>query len=162
LGRSQQRLRAQHRRTVRPHDRLHRGRLSGPLLDRVDIVVEVPPVDVAALSRFSAGELSETVRARVVAARELQRARFGPAGPSCNARMTPRDLEHHVELTLAIQRILERAMATLSLSPRGFDRIRRVARTLADLEGEDVIEERHVAEAVQYKRGSAGVGIVGT
>jgi len=115
--------------------RRYLAKLSGPLIDRFDIVVEVPPVDLASLSSPARGEPSSVVRARVVAARERQRERFGENGPSCNAR-----------------RVLLNACERMGLSARGFDRVRRVARTLADLESVADIEPNHVAEAVQYRR----------
>jgi magnesium chelatase family protein len=138
--------------------RRYRSKLSGPLLDRFDLVVEVPPVDLAALARASAGEPSRDVRDRVVAARARQRARFGTTGPSCNARMGSRELEAHAALGPGPTKLLERALAALQLSARGYDRIRRVASTLADLDGVEILQERHVAEAVQYRRAGAALG----
>jgi magnesium chelatase family protein len=132
--------------------RRYLAKLSGPLIDRFDIVVEVPPVDLASLSSPARGEPSSVVRARVVAARERQRERFGENGPSCNARMSPSDLDRSAPLAPAARRVLLDACERLGLSARGFDRVRRVARTLADLEGGDAIAPPHVAEAVQYRR----------
>ncbi len=132
--------------------RRYLGKLSGPLIDRFDIVVEVPPVELAALSSPARGETSSSVRARVVAARERQRERFGEAGPTCNARMGPSDLDRFSPLAPVARQVLLAACERMGLSARGFDRVRRVARTLADLEGVDAIEPRHVAEAVQYRR----------
>jgi magnesium chelatase family protein len=124
-------------------------------------VVEVPPVEIATLSQSSSGEVSADVRRRVIEARGRQSERFGRSGPSCNARMSSRDLEIHAPLGPGPAKLLARALATLSLSARGFDRIRRVARTLADLESVQIVQERPVAEAVQYKKESAAVGIAG-
>jgi magnesium chelatase family protein len=87
----------------------------------------------------------------VCAARERQRVRFGTGGPSSNARMGSRDLARFAPLSASCLRLLEGASRRLGLSARGFDRVRRVARTLADFEGSDAIGERHVAEAVQYR-----------
>jgi magnesium chelatase family protein len=127
-------------------------KLSGPLIDRFDIVVEVPPVDLAALSSPARGEASSSVRSRVVAARDWQRERFGDRGPTCNARMGPGDLDRFAPLASASRRVLLEACERMGLSARGFDRVRRVARTLADLEEVEAIGPHHVAEAVQYRR----------
>ena len=129
----------------------YRSKLSGPLLDRFDLVVEVPPVDLADMTRGVAGEGSEVVRERVCAARALQLARFGGEGPSSNARMGARDLARFAPLSASCLLLLENASRRLGLSARGFDRVRRVARTLADLDASGAIEEGHVAEAVQYR-----------
>lgn len=137
--------------------RRYRARLSGPLLDRFDLVVDVPPVDLASLTGSPRGEGSTEVRRRVVAARERQRERFGPDGPPSNARMSSRDLDRFAPLPAAPRRLLAAASARLGLSARGFDRIRRVALTLADLDGDGAIAERHVAEAIAYRRGGADV-----
>ncbi len=126
-------------------------RVSGPLLDRFDLVVDVPPVDLRALVEAAPGECSEDVRRRVVQARERQRARFGPRGPSCNAQMGPADLARHAQLGPAPLRLLRSACERLGVSARSFDRIRRVARSLADLDGAEVVEPPHIAEAVQYR-----------
>ena len=130
-------------------------KLSGPLLDRFDLVVEVPPVDLADLVNRAPGEPSAPVRERVLAARERQHARFKTGitgGPACNAQMGPADLDRFAPLSLNCRRVLEKACRSLGFSARGFDRVRRVARTLADLEGSETIEERRMAEAVQYRR----------
>ena len=126
-------------------------KLSGPLLDRFDLVVEVPPVELAEMTRVAAGESSAWVRERVRAAREHQLARFGKDGPACNARMGSRDLGRFAPLSPICLRLLDGASRKLGLSARGFDRVRRVARTLADLDGSDRIGEGHVAEAVHYR-----------
>jgi magnesium chelatase family protein len=131
--------------------RRYGSKLSGPLLDRFDLVVEVPPVDLKSLAQASAGESSEAVRKRVVAARRRQRARFGPRGPSCNTRMESADLERHAAIDQSGRRLLLAACDRLGLSARGFDRVRRVARTLADVDGAGSIAACHVAEALQYR-----------
>lgn len=115
-------------------------------------MVEVPPVDLAALTSPARGAASSSVGARVVAACDRQRERFGESGPTCNARMGPSDLDRFAPLKPSARRVLLDACERIGLSARGFDRVRRVARTLADLEDADAIEPRHVAEAVQYRR----------
>lgn len=137
--------------------RRYLSRLSGPLLDRFDVVVDVPPVDLHALTDAPTGESSAAVCERVDAARARQRRRFGSTGPSCNARMGPAELERFASLGAEQKRLLFRACELLRLSARGFDRVRRVARTLADLEGCDALDTGHVAEALQYRQ-SATLG----
>jgi len=131
--------------------RRYRGRLSGPLLDRFDLVAEVPAVDLRSLAGPARGEPSTAVRRRVVEARKLQQERFARRGVSCNAQMGPQELELYCSLAPAARRILHTACNRLGLSARGYDRVRRVARTLADLESIDSIGSEHVAEALQYR-----------
>lgn len=129
----------------------YRTKLSGPLLDRFDLVVELPPVDLREMTGDSAAEPSRAVRRRVREARARQVARFGPEGAESNARMGPSDLDRHAALAPGPRRLLATAAERLGLSARGFDRVRKVARTVADLEGEGPIAERHLAEAIQYR-----------
>ena len=131
------------------------GRLSGPLLDRFDLVIEVPPVDIVALGLAARGETSAVVRRRVELARVRQRDRLGPHGPPSNARMGPLDLDRHATPVSEARRLLEAAAVRLGLTARGFDRVRRVSRTIADLAGAERVEARHVAEALQYRRPGA-------
>jgi magnesium chelatase family protein len=133
--------------------RRYRSKLSGPLLDRFDLAIEVPAVDPNELAGSAQGERSEAVRDRVVAARETQRARFGSQGPACNARMGRLELERHAALDACARRLLVEACRRIGLTARGYDRVRRVARTLADLDGSEHLLDRHVAEAVQYRSG---------
>jgi len=135
--------------------RRYRARLSGPLLDRFDLVVDVPPVELAALGERSTAESSRAVRARVARARERQRERFAPHGPPRNARMRPADLLSFARLDEQGRRLLLAAGDRMGLSARAFDRVRRVARTIADLEAEPEIRGRHVAEALQYRNPSS-------
>jgi len=130
----------------------YRGRLSGPLLDRFDLVVEVPPLELESLVSSGAAESSDHVRVRVVQARDRQRKRFGGRGPSCNARMGPAQLKRFARLEPEGRHLLTVAYEKLGLSARGFDRVRRVALTLADLDGRDRISPVDVAEALQYRR----------
>jgi magnesium chelatase family protein len=129
----------------------YRARLSGPLVDRLDIHVGVPPVEVAALTRASGGESSLNVRARVTQARELQRERAERLGLSArvNSALSSADLERVVELNRDTRRLMELAVDRLGLSARAFVKVLRVARTIADLEGEERVRQPHVAEAIQ-------------
>jgi magnesium chelatase family protein len=131
-------------------------KLSGPLLDRFDLVVDVPAVDLVEMTRGAPGEPSSAVRERVLRARARQVERFGSDGIPCTARMGTGDLGRLAPLSAGCLRLLESASRKLGLSARGFDRVRRVARTLADLEGRDAIDERHVAEAAQHRGWSHG------
>ena len=128
------------------------GRISGPLLDRIDLHVEVPAVKFRAISGEQNGEGSEKIRERVIAARQRQLTRFtGRPGLVCNARMGRRDLKAHCALDEATLELLKRAMADLNLTARGYDRVLKVARTIADLAGAEKIAADHVAEAIQYR-----------
>ncbi len=129
----------------------YRSRLSGPLLDRIDIHIEVPPVVAADLASFAPGESSAVVRARVVAARARQEQRNARFGKTWNAHLAPRDLAEACPLTPAARQQLESAMRRLELSARAHDRILKVSRTLADLVPQDDIDAPQVAEAVAYR-----------
>ena len=127
------------------------SRLSGPLLDRIDLQVEVPALDFDELSRRRPGESSASIRVRVNQARQRQVARFGPEGPSCNARMGQRDLAAWCALDGAGEQLMRTAYDRLALTARSYDRILRVARTIADLDGAEHIAPSHLAEAIQYR-----------
>ena len=128
------------------------GRISGPLLDRIDLHIEVVPVPVGELAADRPAESSAAIRARVVAARAVQAERFrGIGGVHTNAMMNPKMLREHCTLDSASRALLERAMERLSLSARAYDRILKVARTIADLAGEERIAAVHVAEAINYR-----------
>ena len=132
--------------------RRYLGRLSGPLLDRIDICVEVPALDYEELSGAGApAESSADIRARVNAARRIQTARFGPEGPSCNAHMGPQELRRYCRLDEDCQNLIRGAYQRLGLTARSYDRILRVARTIADLDGSEHIQLPHLAEALQYR-----------
>lgn len=126
------------------------NRISGPLLDRIDLHVEVPRVLPAELTSAPAGESSTEIRARVLRARAIEQARLGGAA-SCNAEMTPRQLRWHCRLGEEEKAFLRRAVERLRLSARVYDRVLRLARTIADLEGNEGITAAHLAEAIQYR-----------
>ena len=128
------------------------GRISGPLMDRIDLHVEVTPVTPQELSAAAPGEASAAVRERVVRARAVQEARFGGVeGVHTNSMMNSAMLREYCRLDAASAALLERAMERLSLSARAYDRILKVARTIADLAGRRDIVPADVAEAINYR-----------
>lgn len=126
------------------------NKVSGPLLDRIDIHVEVTPVGFNELSGRGGGDSSEQVRRRVIEARAVQHRRF-QAGVSCNAQMDSKLLKEHCSIDEAGRALLSSAMERLKLSARAYDRILKVARTIADLSGSERIASEHLAEAIQYR-----------
>ena len=129
----------------------YQRRISGPFIDRVDIFVEVPHIEYEKLADNRQGEKSEKVRARVEAARELQRQRFTGKKTKCNSEMSPADVRDYCQLGDSAQSLLKTAMKQLYLSARAFHRILKLSRTIADLEGSQSIKANHLAEAVQYR-----------
>jgi magnesium chelatase family protein len=129
----------------------YRTKLSGPLLDRLDLQVEVPRLAHRELAEPAPAETSESVRARVEAARLLQRERYQQEGVHCNARMRPRHLQKFCKPDATGQALLEKVTDRLGLSARSYTRILKVARTIADLAGSASIETAHLAEAIQYR-----------
>ncbi|MBR5352738.1 MAG: YifB family Mg chelatase-like AAA ATPase [Bacteroidales bacterium] len=128
------------------------NKISGPLLDRIDLHIEVTPVPVSQLNNMQQGESSAVIRERVVAARAIQTARFaGHPGVHCNAQMTSKLTREHCALTDECRSIIETAMNRLGLSARAYDRILRVSRTIADLEGSPAIQPHHLQEAITYR-----------
>ena len=135
-----------------PQVQRYLAKISGPLMDRIDLHVEVTPVPFDELNRKAPGEASADVRARVMAARAVQAERFeGEAGVHCNAQMGSRLVRRHCALDAAGQGLMKMALARLGLSARAYDRILKVARTIADLAGAESIASEHLAEAVQYR-----------
>ena len=126
-------------------------RISGPLLDRIDMHIEVPSVEYEAMRRREKPESSETVRQRVNAAREIQKRRFAGTEVSCNAYMAPSMVGRYCALDEAGDRLMQGAFDRLGLTGRSHDRILRMARTIADLEGAEDISAAHLAEAIQYR-----------
>lgn len=129
----------------------YQHRLSGPLLDRIDIHLDVPRVDYEKLADFRLGEDSRAIRARVGAARERQRARFRGKRMVANAEMGPAEVREFCRTDAAAQNLLRVAMQQLRLSARAYHRVLKLARTIADLAGSDQIGPAHVAEAIQYR-----------
>ena len=129
----------------------YQKRISGPLLDRIDIHVEVPRVDYEKLSSDRLGEPSSAVRARIEAARERQRARFEGTALSCNADMGPAEIRQYCQVDEAGQSLLKAAMQQMHLSARAYHRVLKLARTIADLAGSEHIQTAHIAEAIQYR-----------
>lgn len=128
------------------------NKISGPLLDRIDIQVEIVPVPFEDLSNKKDGEKSSIIRERVVRARKVQQERFkNEHGIYCNAQMNTRLLNKHVVLSDACKEILQRAVTMLKLSARAYDRILKVSRTIADLEGSEIILPKHLSEAITYR-----------
>ena len=128
------------------------GRISGPLLDRIDLHIEVPPVKFQEISAERTGEASAQIRERVIAARRRQHERFkGRPRVGCNARMGSRELKQYCALDETSLRLIQFAMTDLNLSARAYDRILKVARTIADLAGSAALTPDHVSEAIQYR-----------
>jgi magnesium chelatase family protein len=128
----------------------YRGRLSGPLRDRIDVTVDVPAVEVDAVADDVPGESSDEVRARVLAARQVQHQRLG-SDTLTNAELRGKAALGGCRLDGSGRSLLRKAIETFGLSARGYDRVLKVARTVADLSGEAQVEARHVAEALQYR-----------
>jgi magnesium chelatase family protein len=130
----------------------YRSRLSGPLRDRLDLTVEVPAVPPDTLGQATSGdESSASVRVRVLAARERQRARYCGAPVRTNAELTPALLARHCSLDRSGASLLAAAVTRLALSARAYDRVRKVARTIADLSGSETVDADHLAEALQFR-----------
>ncbi len=128
------------------------NRISGPLLDRIDLHVEVTPVPFSELSKQQSAEASTAIRERVITARNIQTGRYsGANGVYCNAQMRVQDLKTHCQLSDAGNALLKNAMERLGLSARAYDRILKVGRTIADLENSETIMPNHIAEAIQYR-----------
>ena len=129
----------------------YQKRISGPLLDRIDIHIDVPPLKHRELSGDPSGDASATIRERVGRARHLQQERFRRSKAYCNAHMSTRQIRKHCQVEGEAKNLLEMAMDRLGLSARAYDRILKVARTVADIESVEQIQPEHIAEAIQYR-----------
>jgi magnesium chelatase family protein len=127
------------------------SKISGPLLDRIDIHIDVPAVRYRELASEMPGESSREIRRRVSAARERQVARFKAERIYCNADMSHKQIRSYCRLDEGGKQLLKSAITELGLSARAYDRVLKVSRTIADLEAEVAILERHVSEAIQYR-----------
>jgi magnesium chelatase family protein len=127
------------------------SKISGPLLDRIDIHIDVPAVKYRELRDNAGGETSEQIRSRVIAARQRQLDRYEGEKIYCNAQMSTRQISKYCQISPDCERLLENAMNRLGLSARAHDRILKVSRTIADLEGVEDISTTHISEAIQYR-----------
>jgi len=130
------------------------GRISGPLMDRFDLRVDVPPVSYTDLDLPGGGDTSAHVAARVATARTVQAARFGNTSARCNADLSGAALDEYASPDDDGRALLSRVADRFGLSARGYHRVLRVARTIADLDGSDSVRKPHVAEAVSYRVGA--------
>ncbi len=140
-----------------PQIQRYRSRVSGPLLDRIDIHIEVPAVRYQDLTQWQEGESSNRIRERVKGARAIQHGRFQGKRIFCNAQMTSRHLKRYCRIDEEGDRLLEQAMTKFGLSARGYTRILKVARTIADLERAEAISPHHLSEAIQYRTLDRGI-----
>ena len=129
----------------------YRSRISGPLLDRIDLHVNVDPVDYESLSSPTGGESSQVVRERVIAARKIQQKRLADFDATCNAQIPDSHLRSICQTTVSATKMLSSAFEKLGLSARAYSRILKVARTIADMADSPKIEEPHIGEALQYR-----------
>jgi magnesium chelatase family protein len=134
-----------------PQIQRYMSKISGPLMDRIDIQVDVPAVPYKDLAGGRSAESSEIIRHRVIAARNTQLRRFFDEHIYSNAQMGPRLIRKYCVLSPECERIMENAVTKLGFSARGYDRILKVSRTIADLEGAEDLEPKHLSEAVQYR-----------
>jgi magnesium chelatase family protein len=127
------------------------SKISGPMLDRIDLHVEVPPVDYNALSSKTAEETSAEIKKRVDKARKIQMERYKGTGITCNARLTPSLIKKYCVLTDDASKYLELSFERLGMSARAYDRILKVARTIADLDSSEIIEKTHIFSAISFR-----------
>ena len=127
------------------------GRISGPMLDRLDLHIEVPPVDYESLKTTGKEETSEEIRKRVNAARQIQNKRYEGTGITCNARLLPSMLSEFCQMTEDAEALLKASFDRLGMSARAYDRILKVARTIADLNSSEIIEKEHIFSAISFR-----------
>lgn len=127
------------------------AKVSGPLLDRIDLHIEVPAVPFQTLTQAQDGEPSAAIKARVLKARERQRKRFAKEGVLANAQMRHKQIQKHCAMTDGAKTLLKQAMEELGLSARAYDKVLKVARTIADVSAHDLLQPEHIAEAIQYR-----------
>jgi magnesium chelatase family protein len=131
----------------------YENRLSGPLLDRIDMHLEVPSVPYKEMSSGNSGEASIVIKERVEQAREVQKKRFAKRKNFyCNSQMTPKDLKKFCTLDKESEKLIENGVERLGLSARSYHRILKIARTIADLDRSESLQAKHIAEAIQYRR----------
>ncbi|MBR6922335.1 MAG: ATP-binding protein, partial [Clostridia bacterium] len=131
--------------------RKYLSRISGPLLDRIDIQVEMPSLSFEELAKKPDGETSATIRERINKARAFSAERYRASGITCNAQMTSSQIRKYCNVSAEGKKILKAAFEKLGLSARGYDRILRVARTVADMDGSEQITDFHIAQAVSMR-----------
>jgi len=135
-----------------PHQiQTYRSKVSGPLMDRIDIHIEVPAIKFNEISSDTQGEPSASIRGRVTGARAIQQERFKSDGIYANAHMKPRHIRKYCKIDADCQTLMEAAMNRLGLSARAYNRVLKVARTIADIEGSGQIASEHISEAIQYR-----------
>ncbi len=135
-----------------PHQiQTYRSKVSGPLMDRIDIHIEVPAIKFNEISSDTTTEPSSSIRERVTKARVIQHDRFKTDGIYANAHMKPRHIRKYCKIDEDSLRLMELAMNRLGLSARAYNRILKVSRTIADIEGDDQIASHHISEAIQYR-----------
>ena len=129
----------------------YHSRISGPLLDRIDIIIEVPALEYDELKQKKPSECSADIKKRVDAAREIQHQRYNYDATMCNAHIGTKELKEFCALDEECDKLMHMAFDSMNLSARSYDRILRVARTIADLDGSENIKADHIAEAIQYR-----------
>jgi magnesium chelatase family protein len=127
------------------------GKISQPLLDRIDLCTDVSPVSYGELHKGTPGESSETIRRRVTAVQQIQAERYQKEAIQFNGELTGRQIEQYCRLAPAAEQLLQKAFDTIHFSARSYHRILKVSRTIADMEASSLIESRHVAEALSYR-----------
>lgn len=133
--------------------RRYLGRISGPILDRIDICIEAPRVDISDLTEKTkrVNESSRTIKQRVMKAREIQEKRFAGTDLRFNSEMSPKDIQKHCKLGIREENYLEEAFCRMELSARAYHKVLRVARTIADIDGSENIQQIHLCEALSYR-----------